>query len=185
MQYWIIHSSCVDRTSCVTRQQSAVYWCLSARFPDHTRQCFLQILPTVAFLFFFRTDSTDSPDCLPALLRMSVYYYYFFLFRRFNCWFRAVLIKLTWAQLKELLWYHVVSVSHAPAQAVTQCTVINCCTPRLTTLAVDATSHRRRQRRIYACSACSAEQGPPQKGAPQKDNFFTTALNGLSVAIVR
>jgi len=25
---------------------------------------FLLILPTVAFLFFFRTDSTDSPDCL-------------------------------------------------------------------------------------------------------------------------
>jgi len=26
---------------------------------------FLQILPTAAFLFFFRTDSTDSLDCLP------------------------------------------------------------------------------------------------------------------------
>ena len=77
VQYWIIHSSGVDRTSCVTRQQSAVYWCLSARFPDHTRQCFLQILPTVAFLFFFRTDSTNSPDCLPILLRMSVFIIFF------------------------------------------------------------------------------------------------------------
>ena len=34
---------------------------------------FLQILPTVAYLFFFRTDSTDSPDCLPILLSISVF----------------------------------------------------------------------------------------------------------------
>jgi len=34
---------------------------------------FLQILPTAAFLFFFRTDSTNSPDCLPILLSMSVF----------------------------------------------------------------------------------------------------------------
>jgi len=27
---------------------------------------------------------------------------------------------------------------------------------------------RNSQRRIYACSACSAEQGPPQKGGPHK-----------------
>jgi len=26
---------------------------------------FLQILPTVAIIFFFRTDSTDFPVCLP------------------------------------------------------------------------------------------------------------------------
>jgi len=32
-----------------------------------------QILPTVAFLFFFRTDSTDSPDCLPILLSIAVF----------------------------------------------------------------------------------------------------------------
>jgi len=38
----------------------------------HSRQKtpFRQILPTVAYLFFFRTDSTDSLDCLPiGLLR--------------------------------------------------------------------------------------------------------------------
>jgi len=32
---------------------------------------FLQILPTVAFPFYFRTDSTDSPDCLPILLSIA------------------------------------------------------------------------------------------------------------------
>ena len=38
---------------------------------------FLQILSTVAFLFFFRTDSTDSPDCLPILLSISVFFSFF------------------------------------------------------------------------------------------------------------
>ena len=33
----------------------------------------LQILPTAAFLFFFRADSTDSPDCLPILLSFHVF----------------------------------------------------------------------------------------------------------------
>ena len=33
---------------------------------------FLQTLPSVAFLFLFRTDSMDSPDCLPILLNISV-----------------------------------------------------------------------------------------------------------------
>jgi len=40
---------------------------------------FLQILPTLAFLFFFRTDSTDSPDGLPILLSVSVFYFSVFL----------------------------------------------------------------------------------------------------------
>ena len=35
---------------------------------------------TVAFLFFFSTDSTDSPDCLPILLSISVFYFLVFLF---------------------------------------------------------------------------------------------------------
>ena len=35
---------------------------------------FLQILPTVAFLFFCGTDSTDSTDCLPILLSISVFF---------------------------------------------------------------------------------------------------------------
>ena len=34
---------------------------------------FLQILPTIAYLFFFRTDTTDSPDCLPILLSISIF----------------------------------------------------------------------------------------------------------------
>ena len=33
----------------------------------------LQILPTVAFLFFFMTDSTDFPDCLLILLSIPVF----------------------------------------------------------------------------------------------------------------
>ena len=34
---------------------------------------FCKSFPTVAYLFFFRTDSTDSPDCLPILLSISVF----------------------------------------------------------------------------------------------------------------
>ena len=33
--------------------------------------------------FFFRTDSTDSPDCLPILLSISVFYFLEFLFSTF------------------------------------------------------------------------------------------------------
>jgi len=32
---------------------------------------FLQILPTVAYLIFFRTDFTDSPDCLPIFFNLA------------------------------------------------------------------------------------------------------------------
>jgi len=36
--------------------------------------CFsVQIFPTIAYLFFSWTDSTDSPDCLPILLSISVF----------------------------------------------------------------------------------------------------------------
>ena len=34
---------------------------------------FLQILPAAAFLFLFRTDYMDSPDCLLLLLRIAVF----------------------------------------------------------------------------------------------------------------
>ena len=52
---------------------------------------FLQILPTVAFFFFFRIDCTDSPNCLPTLLSICVFYFFiFFCFPLFICWFRAV-----------------------------------------------------------------------------------------------
>ena len=34
----------------------------------------------VGSLFFFRTDSTDSPDCLPILLSISVVYFLVLLF---------------------------------------------------------------------------------------------------------
>ena len=50
----------------------------------------LQILPTVAFLFFFTTYSTDSLDCLPTLLSTSVFYFLVFLFSFFSSCFRAV-----------------------------------------------------------------------------------------------
>jgi len=36
---------------------------------------FLQILPAVAFLFFFRTDYTDSPDCAYSFLNFSVFHF--------------------------------------------------------------------------------------------------------------
>ena len=44
---------------------------------------FMQILPIIAFLFFFRTDSTDSLDCLPILLSIPVLYFVVFLFFHF------------------------------------------------------------------------------------------------------
>jgi len=46
---------------------------------------FLQILPTIAFLFFFRTDSTDSPDCLPTLVSITVSVYFLVFLFFFNC----------------------------------------------------------------------------------------------------
>ena len=33
-----------------------------------------------AFLFFFTADSTDSPNCLPILLSISIFYFLVFLF---------------------------------------------------------------------------------------------------------
>jgi len=52
----------------------------------------LQFFPTAAFLFFFSTDSTDSPDCLLFTDSISVFLLYsFFLFSIFFCfWFRVV-----------------------------------------------------------------------------------------------
>jgi len=41
---------------------------------------FLHILPTVAFPFFFRTDSMDSADCLQILLIVSVTYFLVYLY---------------------------------------------------------------------------------------------------------
>ena len=41
---------------------------------------FMQILPTVAYFFFFRTDSMDFPDCLPILLSMPIFHFLVFLF---------------------------------------------------------------------------------------------------------
>jgi len=56
---------------------------ISIPLPPHTfiqglNLPFLQILPAVAFLFFYRIDSADSPDCLPILLSISVFYFLFF-----------------------------------------------------------------------------------------------------------
>jgi len=52
---------------------------------------FLQILPTTAFLFFFRTDYVDYPDCLLLLLSISVFLLFtFFYFTLFSCRSRAV-----------------------------------------------------------------------------------------------
>jgi len=56
---------------------TCIIW--SAAMPPVTPPYFtFQILPTVAFLFFFRTDSTDFPDCLPILWSMSVFYFLVF-----------------------------------------------------------------------------------------------------------
>ena len=60
---------------------------------------FLQILPIVPFLFFFRTDCTDSPDCLP----ISVFYFLVFLFFHFLVVGSVRYIKLTHVSF----WLHV------------------------------------------------------------------------------
>ena len=39
--------------------------------------------PSHRSLFFFSTDSTDSPDCLPILLSISVFYFLVFVFSTF------------------------------------------------------------------------------------------------------
>ena len=41
------------------------------------------MLPNIAFLFFFGTDSMDSLDCLLILLSTSVSYFLVFLFSTF------------------------------------------------------------------------------------------------------
>ena len=46
---------------------------------------FLQILPNVAYFFFFWTDATDSTDCLPILLNISFFYFLVFLFSTVSC----------------------------------------------------------------------------------------------------
>ena len=57
----------------------------------HTAHPFLQILPTIVFLFFFRTDSTDFPDCLLILLSISVFLLFSFsVIPLISCWFHAV-----------------------------------------------------------------------------------------------
>jgi len=77
---------------------------------------FLQILPTVDFLFFFRTDFTDSANCLPILLSVSVFTFQFILFPLFSCWFRAVDYADT---LKEhLVLYRMRAVSRRSKVAV-------------------------------------------------------------------
>ena len=50
---------------------------------------FLQILSTIAFPFFFRTDSRNSPDCLSILLSISVFSFSVF-FSTFNRSIRVV-----------------------------------------------------------------------------------------------
>ena len=59
---------------------------LCSRSLQHTLP-FLQIRPTVASLFFLRTDSTDSPDCLPTLNWTFPFFFRFFPLS--TCWFLA------------------------------------------------------------------------------------------------
>jgi len=47
-------------TNAAIRLSICAAW-LGLKFP------FLQILPTVAFLYFFRADSTNFPDCIQIL----------------------------------------------------------------------------------------------------------------------
>ena len=65
-----------DGFSALTKPATSLftlYVSLNAFSGDHcdVRRAFLF---RKSFLFFFRTDSTDSPDCLPILLSISVIY---------------------------------------------------------------------------------------------------------------
>ena len=51
---------------------------------------FCKSFPPQPFLFFFRTDYMDFPDCLLLLLSISFFFFYFFCFTLFSCRFRAV-----------------------------------------------------------------------------------------------
>jgi len=42
------------------------------------------LLTLNSFVFFFRTDSTDSPGCLPILLSISIFHFLIFLFSTFQ-----------------------------------------------------------------------------------------------------
>jgi len=53
-------------------KQSAILEPLACRRLRNALQLVLDWPCTVAFLFFFRTDSTNPQDCLPILLSMSV-----------------------------------------------------------------------------------------------------------------
>jgi len=64
-----------------------IYRSLCYKFPTDGKW---QILSTVAFLFFFTTDSTDSLDCLPIPEHIFFYFLVFFCVPLFSFWFRAV-----------------------------------------------------------------------------------------------
>jgi len=74
---------------------------------------FLQILPTVAFLFFL-SDSMDSPDCLLILLSISVKFFllslsYLIISHRT---FSPELYHLSWQQQQQRLIYRFIYLSH-------------------------------------------------------------------------
>jgi len=56
---------------------------ISIRPPHSFILPFSANLPTVAFLFFFRTDYMDSPDCISIFLSISVFCFLVFLFSTF------------------------------------------------------------------------------------------------------
>ena len=55
------------------------FWYFSGFFP------LSQIFSTISYLFFFQTGSTDSPDCLPILLSISVFTLFFHSFSTVSC----------------------------------------------------------------------------------------------------
>jgi len=60
-------------------------------FHSRLKAFFLLIFPTIAFFFFFRSDSPNSPDCLPILTEHIRFLLFgFSVFPFFSCWFRAV-----------------------------------------------------------------------------------------------
>ena len=61
---------------------------------------FLQILPTVAFVFLIRTESMDFHDCLLILLSIFVFFliFSFSVFPLFSCWAFSAVTLLVWRQ---------------------------------------------------------------------------------------
>jgi len=72
--------------------------------------------------FFFRTDSTDSPDFIPILLSVSVFYFFQFLVAGFVRWIKLTNVRF-WAHVKiaSCIVLNMQTPEHATGKATDGC----------------------------------------------------------------